>query len=343
MSLNTPKTSVAFSSAKNFAPCLHERSRSSDVVGAVDYNLIVKDLKARRPFDGSEATRDGVFGNFSSRSAQRSHREFSIFLLVCSDQCGVAFVQTGNELNRRVAFGGSNAKHLFCFHFLPGRNNRNFSLNDSRFFAGDFFQRFAEPGLMIEIDRSDYGNNRLQRIGGIESPAHTGLEHDDLAILLSEVQQSQRGSDFEKRRIGIPIRDSVANFCEPAGHAFFRNHLAVHANAFAKRDKVRGGEETGAVTLCATDGIDHRADRAFAVRASNMNDARVSLRKSQCAQQFLDVLQSQLDPETLGGIKPGECLFVRGELLRRRRRDRLATNAFRARDTIFSHVYAAVK
>ena len=84
--------------------------------------------------------------------------------------------------------------------------------------------------------------------------------------------QRERGRDFEKRRMRIPIRDQIANRGQTVGNRVLGNHFAVHANAFAKRDEVRGGEETGAISLRATDRIDHGADRAFAVCAGDVND-----------------------------------------------------------------------
>ena len=63
-------------------------------------------------------------------------------------------------------------------------------------------------------------------------------------------------------------------FVRPVGDRVFGNHFAIDANAFAKGDEVRGGEEAGAITLRAADRIDHRADGTFAVRAGDVDDAR---------------------------------------------------------------------
>ena len=76
----------------------------------------------------------------------------------------------------------------------------------------------------------------------------------------------------------IPIRDQIANRRQAVGNRILGNHFAVHTNALAKRDKVRGSEETGAISLRATDRIDHGANGAFAVCAGDMDDFAKKLR-----------------------------------------------------------------
>src|SRR5205807_2051603 len=103
----------------------------------------------------------------------------------------------------------------------------------------------------------------------------------------------------------------------------FRNHLAIHADAFAKRDKVRGREQAGAISLCPADRIDHGANRAFAVRSRDVNDlectsARCVGRRAFAAanaattfvEQSLDVFQAELYPEALKAVEPGKRLTI---------------------------------
>ena len=84
-----------------------------------------------------------------------------------------------------------------------------------------------------------------------------------------------------------------------------QNHFPFTRIA-AIADEVRGGEQSCAITLGAADGIDHGADRAFAICSSYMDEAVIFSRQLQLAQEALDIIEPELDPETLGAVKPGE-------------------------------------
>src|SRR4030095_15920425 len=100
------------------------------------------------------------------------------------------------------------------------------------------------------------------------------------------------------------------------GDRVFRNHIAVHTNAFAKRNEVRGRKQTGAISLCTADRIDHGANGAFAVCARDVNDLAKDFWRGACTpqtefvKQTLDVFQAELDPEALEAVKPGERFLV---------------------------------
>src|SRR5215813_10137536 len=83
---------------------------------------------------------------------------------------------------------------------------------------------------------------------------------------------SERRNNLEERRVRIPVCDEIANSCQATGDRLIRDHLAVHTNAFPERDEVRGGEQAGAISSSATDRVNHGADGAFAICASDVND-----------------------------------------------------------------------
>jgi hypothetical protein len=124
--------------------------------------------------------------------------------------------------------------------------------------------------------------------------------------------ESEHGCDFKKGWVGIPIPDAFPDRVEPVGDLFFSNHLAVHPDPLAVADQVRGGEQSGAITLRAADGIDHGADGALAVRPGHMNDALTFPGQLQLTQEALDVFEPKFDSETLGAVKPGERFPVTG-------------------------------
>ncbi len=82
----------------------------------------------------------------------------------------------------------------------------------------------------------------------------------------------ERGGDFKKCRMRIPIGDEIANRVQTISNGVLGNHFAVHANAFAERDEVRRREKAGAMSLRAADRIDHGANGAFAVCAGYVDD-----------------------------------------------------------------------
>jgi hypothetical protein len=118
--------------------------------------------------------------------------------------------------------------------------------------------------------------------------------------------------------VRIPIADLVANSGEPCGDLVFSDHFSIDANTLAITDEVRGGEESCAITLDARDGIDHRANRTFPIRAGNVNDALRFFRDLQFSQEPGDVFEPELDPKSLGGVKPPERFLAGGRRSRRR-------------------------
>src|SRR5215831_3783225 len=121
----------------------------------------------------------------------------------------------------------------------------------------------------------------------------------------------------------VPIGDEIPNSSKPACERILRNHFPIYSNPFAKRDEVRGYEQARAIAMCAADGIDHGANRAFAVRAGDVDDFGISIRRgaerttrgayapqTEFVKQAADVLQAELYAEALEAVQPGKRLFV---------------------------------
>jgi hypothetical protein len=150
----------------------------------------------------------------------------------------------------------------------------------------------------------------LNRVRGIESAAHTGLENDEVDLRFAKTLEGKRRGDFKKRRMCVPISDEIANCCQAVGNGFLGNHFAVQANAFTKRDKVRGCEQTRSISLCAQNRIDHGANGPFTIRAGDMDDAARTKIDVQLGDQSPNIFQAELDAEALEAIEPDKCLFV---------------------------------
>src|SRR5439155_26287950 len=65
----------------------------------------------------------------------------------------------------------------------------------------------------------------------------------------------ERGGDFKKCRMRIPIGDKIPNRVQTISNGVLGSHFAVHTNAFAKRDEVRRREKAGATSLRAADRV----------------------------------------------------------------------------------------
>ena len=276
--------------AELFPPGFRQDLRAGEIVGAVDNDALIPALKARGPWNVGETSHDRVFRDGDFAGAQRGKGERSVLLLMRAHQAdGSRCVGLAHKRERRVAFGGAGTDDFFGRGFLLRGNHRQMRLDDPGFFPGDFFQRVSQPFLMVVPDRGEHGNDGRDGIGRIQPSAEAGLEHDQFAIVLLEMIQGQRGRNFKKCRMRVPSADHLSNGVETVRHFRLPDHFAVYANAFAVADEVRGGEETGAIAGRATDRIDHRADRAFAVGAGDVDDPLVFCRKVQLAKKTLNV------------------------------------------------------
>jgi hypothetical protein len=75
--------------------------------------------------------------------------------------------------------------------------------------------------------------------------------------------------------------------------------------------------------LCTADRIDHGANRAFAIRSSDVNDLEWRIGRhgelrafdtnaaTKFVEQTLDIFQTKLDSEALEAVEPGKRFFIR--------------------------------
>jgi hypothetical protein len=61
--------------------------------------------------------------------------------------------------------------------------------------------------------------------------------------------------------------------------------------------------------LRAQDGIDHCADRSFSIRAGDVDETLIA-GKIHCAQQALNIFETEFDSEQLRAEKPGQRFAV---------------------------------
>src|SRR5207248_9353469 len=73
--------------------------------------------------------------------------------------------------------------------------------------------------------------------------------------------------------------------------------------------KVRGGEKTGVMASGATDRICHGTNRAFPIRAGDVDNLRWKT-QLQFTQQTPDILEAKFDSVTLGRVKPRQGFAI---------------------------------
>ena len=195
------------------APGFGQDLRAGGIMRAVDDGAFVPALKTRGPLDVRETLARSRFRRLQFRRSARRRWRARRFASDARqrDRAGWPYTDSVTNSKRRFAFRGARADHFFRRRLLFRRDDRNVRLDDAGLFAGDLFQRVPEPFLMIVADRRDHGDDRRERVRRIEPAAEAGLEHNQFAIALLEMIERQRGRDFKKCRMRIPVADRCAD------------------------------------------------------------------------------------------------------------------------------------
>src|SRR5579863_3017993 len=129
--------------------------------------------------------------------------------------------------------------------------------DDSNLLPGDFSYRVAQKLLVVEGNISNYADNRLNHVRGVEAPSHSHFKNCDVYLLAGEMRKSNRCHHLEKTRMPrqFPPLDKPAcdlvHFAVETGKLIVADLLAVHPNPFVNADQVRGGVESGFQSRCA--------------------------------------------------------------------------------------------
>src|SRR5438309_2696155 len=91
-------------------------------------------------------------------------------------------IRGGHKFDSTATFRRALSENNFNFFLLRRRNDGHFWFNDPGFLDRDLLERIAEPFLMIERDRCDYGNVRLDGVGGIETAAQACFQNNNLNL-----------------------------------------------------------------------------------------------------------------------------------------------------------------
>ena len=193
--------------------------------------------------------------------------EGGVLALVFSGEGGVVFGVHESD-------GAGLFERGLCLQQLWRAEGGDALLEDAGFFGCDLGERLAEVLLVVERDGGDDSSDGGDDVGGIEPPAETGFEQDDVASFAREMFEGHHGDDFKKG--GQLPGGKLAEQCL---HAFGEKHglrlgdgFAVDLNAFAKADEMRRGVQAGFVSRRAVNTLEHGTHGAFAVGAGDVDD-----------------------------------------------------------------------
>src|ERR1051325_8155037 len=89
----------------------------------------------------------------------------------------------------------------------------------------------------------------------------------------------------------------LAQFLHQPHHVRLADELAIDLNPLAKRNQMRRGEQAHAQSRRAINAFEHRARRAFAIRAGDVDEAELVLRIARLRGELARVLQPELRAE----------------------------------------------
>jgi hypothetical protein len=129
---------------------------------------------------------------------------------------------------------------------------------------------------MIHVDGGQDGNQGMNHIGGVQATTKTSLKDDEINALAPEIVEGQGRGYFEE--CGMPfLFDECAYPIDTPDEVCIVNWQTVDLNPFTKPNQVRRGKEPGFDSGGPADGVNHRADRSFAISTGNMDKAQCIL------------------------------------------------------------------
>src|SRR5439155_14478296 len=102
------------------------------------------------------------------------------------------------------------------------------------------------------------------------------------------------------------IVDGAANVADDGTQGLDRNRPAVDDEALGDVDEMRRGEARRSMSGGAQRRVDHRRDRALAVRAGDVDRSKRALGVTEARHERGDVLEAELDPELFEAEEIGE-------------------------------------
>ena len=158
--------------------------------------------------------------------------------------------------------------------------------DDAGFLTGDPRDVLAEVFDVIDADRGDDRNRRVDHVGGIPATAHPHFYDRDFDRRIGERRERHRGEHLElaHRRSTGGLRLRIDHLHERLDLAVGRHVLrradgcSVDRDAFDRRLQVRAGGSAGAPLQRGQERVDHPHHRGFAVGPRDVDRRIAELR-----------------------------------------------------------------
>ena len=175
-------------------------------------------------------------------------------------------------------------------------------------------ERAAELVGVLHRDIRDDRDLRRDDIRRVERAAEADLDDGVLDLAFREVVEAQCREHLELRRALRALCEHHLDFRTDDGHALSEVLLAdvlpVDADALGVRDEMRRAVEARMDTAAAQGPLDHRRDRALAIRARHVDRAVAVLRHIQKLQEPLDAREPQADAKDLEPFQIGNGFLI---------------------------------
>ena len=176
-------------------------------------------------------------------------------------------------------------------------------LDDAGLFARDFLDRGAEPLRVVQGDRRDDGDARVNNVRGVPPPAHADLDDSGVDRVVGEGRVRHDREHLEEGQSRATLflaalvdHADVGGDVLPCAHeALARDRVALQGDAFAHVEQVRAREAARLHAESREERVDHARRGRLAVGARDV-DRRVGvLRVAQDVQGELDAVERGID------------------------------------------------
>jgi hypothetical protein len=159
-------------------------------------------------------------------------------------------------------------------------------VDDAGFLTGDAGDVLAEVFDVIDADRGDHRDRRVDHIGGVPTAAQTHLDDRHVDGRIGKRCECHCGEDLElaHRRTAVVLRLLVDHLHERLEFGVGRHvfggadRLSVDCDALDRRLQMRAGGASGAPLQRGQQRVDHPGHRCFAVGAGDVDRRVAALR-----------------------------------------------------------------
>ena len=315
---------------------LHERLNALRVVPAVDdeKRFFAHELEASRPLHRLKPRAHGLVREVPALGLERVHcreNDRRVVELVLAEKRKLQVLESsaGEDLagktvrlepdgikvrlvKRRADLLAAFFKDRLDGRLLPVDDSVAAGLDDPGLCRCDFLQRVAQNLGVVETNVAQNGSfGRQDDVRRVKFAAHADLADHDVAFFALEVFKAQRRDHLKLGRLLENRVRHGLNILGQFADGLVGDLLAVYLNALVEAENVGGRVETCFIARGLKDRGQHRAGRALAVRARDMDKFAGALRVPHFIEQRFDALEPGNAALPADSMDIVQCLFQR--------------------------------